>query len=114
MLESIPIKSVTVHNIFPKKDECRDFEYSFFFANRESNNCVNDNTPKTIGNRYQFSSNPKLPKYPKYTASTVTDATTIETTSEKYFDDGLTRVRENLLCIFETSSISCSIVPSRS
>ena len=83
MLERIPISSVTVHNIFPKRDECNDFEYSFFFEKRVSSTCVAANTPKTIGNLYQLSSKPRLLKYPKYTARTVTEATTIETTSEK-------------------------------
>ena len=83
MLESIPIKSVTVNNIFPKSDECSDFEYSFFFVNRVSSNCVKYNTPSTIGSRYQFSSNPKFPKYPKYIVKTDTEATISETINEK-------------------------------
>ena len=113
ILASIPIRIVTTQSIFPKSDECNDFEYSFFFANFMSSNCIAAIAPNTIGILYQNSLNSKL-RYPKYVESTITIPTTNEPTSEKYLDPGFTKVRENLSCIFETSSDSCSIIFSRS
>ena len=83
ILASNPIKIVTVHNMFPKRDECSDFEYSFFFENLVSKNCITTRTPKTNGTLYHTCSIAMSDKYPKYVASTITAATTSDTTSEK-------------------------------
>ena len=95
-LDSNPIRIVTTQSIFPKSDECNDFEYSFFFANLTSSNCIAAIIPNTIGILYQNSLNSKL-RYPKYVASTITIPTTNDPTSEKYLDPGFTKVSENLL-----------------
>jgi len=82
-LASNPIRIVTTHNIFPKSDECNDFEYSFFFANFMSSNCITAITPRTSGILYQNSSMFRLFRYPKYVARTITTPTPNEAANEK-------------------------------
>ena len=82
-LDNNPIRIVTTHNIFPKSDECNDFEYSFFFANLVSSNCTAAITPRTNGILYQTSSTLRLFRYPKYVARTITAPTPNEATNEK-------------------------------
>ena len=82
-LDSNPIRIVTTQSMFPKSDECNDFEYSFFFANLISSNCITAIVPNTIGILYQNSSKLRLLRYPKYVASTITNPTPREATNEK-------------------------------
>ena len=82
-LDNNPIRIVTTHNIFPKSEECSDFEYSFFFANFMSSICIAAITHNTIGILYQNSSMLRLLRYPKYVASTVTMPTPIDAANEK-------------------------------
>ena len=82
-LDSNPIRIVTTQSIFPKSDECNDFEYSFFFANLISSNCIMAIIPNTIGILYQNSSKLRLLRFPKYVASTITNPTPREAANEK-------------------------------
>jgi len=79
-LASNPINRVAIHNKFEKSDTWSDLEYSFFFVNLVSSNCVIAKTPTTSGILNQKSSEPR---YPKYVVTVITVATINEAIKEK-------------------------------
>ena len=83
MLANNPMRRVTIHNMFPNNEECRDFEYSFFFVNLVSNSWVTANTPIIPGSLYQISFTSKLFGYPKYVVIAMTAAIINDAAREK-------------------------------
>ena len=79
-LASNPISNVAIHNIFPNRDACNDFEYSFFLVKRVSINWVIANVPITAGILNHI---PSEMLYPKWIVAVITAAITNEPNREK-------------------------------
>ena len=85
-----PINRASIQTQHPNAEACSAFEYSLFLINLESTYCVTSSTPIAAPMR-QYSC-----RFIYHTVDTTTSAPTIpmDRQSEKYLDEGLSRVRE--------------------